>query len=300
MGGGSAFMILTCPNCATRYNADAAKFLKPRKVRCARCSTEWVQEPPQDLPMEVTAAAPEPVAPAPAPPAPEPVAHEPEPAPPVREPEPVAAEPSYSEPAYAEPAYAEPRYEAPQRTYEPEPRIVQQSYGAAATADDFFDETAPAPPARAAARLPAVNWAAAAGWVILVSVLGVGGWAVVNYRTEIATAWPQASSFYAVIGAPVNITGLEIEPPQMARQVQDGRSVLAVSGRLRNVSGREVAVPVMRATLFDAEDRELESWTFNVDPGRLKPGETANYNTRYIQPPAEAVKVEIAADEPKG
>jgi predicted Zn finger-like uncharacterized protein len=40
-------MILTCPNCATRYEADAAKFLPAgRKVRCAKCGHMWHQPAP--------------------------------------------------------------------------------------------------------------------------------------------------------------------------------------------------------------------------------------------------------------
>ncbi len=48
-------MILTCPHCATRYQADAAKFSPAgRTVRCAKCGHVWHQAPPAD------AAAPEP------------------------------------------------------------------------------------------------------------------------------------------------------------------------------------------------------------------------------------------------
>jgi predicted Zn finger-like uncharacterized protein len=40
-------MILTCPSCATRYEADAAKFLPAgRKVRCAKCGHTWHQPAP--------------------------------------------------------------------------------------------------------------------------------------------------------------------------------------------------------------------------------------------------------------
>jgi predicted Zn finger-like uncharacterized protein len=42
-------MILTCPQCAKRYEADAAKFAPPgRKVRCANCGHVWLQEAPAD------------------------------------------------------------------------------------------------------------------------------------------------------------------------------------------------------------------------------------------------------------
>jgi len=40
-------MILTCPQCATRYQADAAKFQPSgRNVRCAKCGHLWHQDPP--------------------------------------------------------------------------------------------------------------------------------------------------------------------------------------------------------------------------------------------------------------
>jgi predicted Zn finger-like uncharacterized protein len=41
-------MILTCPECATRYEADAAKFPpQGRDVRCAKCAHVWRQLPPE-------------------------------------------------------------------------------------------------------------------------------------------------------------------------------------------------------------------------------------------------------------
>ncbi|HTT97616.1 MAG TPA: DUF3426 domain-containing protein [Rhizomicrobium sp.] len=71
-------MILTCPQCSTRYQADAAKFQPAgRNVRCAKCGHLWHQDPP---PAEIDAASdiaviddsPPPAAPPP-PPAPEPM-----------------------------------------------------------------------------------------------------------------------------------------------------------------------------------------------------------------------------------
>jgi predicted Zn finger-like uncharacterized protein len=40
-------MILTCPQCATRYQIEDGKFPPGgRKVRCAKCGHQWFQEPP--------------------------------------------------------------------------------------------------------------------------------------------------------------------------------------------------------------------------------------------------------------
>jgi len=52
-------MILTCPACATRYQADEAKFPpQGRQVRCAKCGHNWHQPEPE--PETVMAPEPEP------------------------------------------------------------------------------------------------------------------------------------------------------------------------------------------------------------------------------------------------
>jgi predicted Zn finger-like uncharacterized protein len=44
-------MILTCPQCTTRYQADAAKFpAAGRSVRCAKCGHVWHQDAPAPQP----------------------------------------------------------------------------------------------------------------------------------------------------------------------------------------------------------------------------------------------------------
>lgn len=44
-------MILTCPNCGTRYRADPGNFSgQGRNVRCAKCSHVWFQTPPEPEP----------------------------------------------------------------------------------------------------------------------------------------------------------------------------------------------------------------------------------------------------------
>ncbi len=44
-------MILTCPECATRYQTDAALFTpEGRKVRCAKCGHVWLQAAPMPEP----------------------------------------------------------------------------------------------------------------------------------------------------------------------------------------------------------------------------------------------------------
>ena len=55
-------MILTCPACATRYQADDAKFPpQGRQVRCAKCGHSWHQQPPPPENPALSVAEPDPV-----------------------------------------------------------------------------------------------------------------------------------------------------------------------------------------------------------------------------------------------
>ena len=259
-------MILTCPQCTTKYTVDGSKFpAAGRSVRCAKCGHVWHQigpqpEPDPDAEIEV---------------------HEPEPA--------VETAPALSRhtPVITEsPAVDEP------------PSVVSQTRVAAfapstAMDSDFAAEETPVvSPSRGGA-----PWAGRAavlgGWAMLVGLVLVIGWAAVSFRDNIATWLPQTSSVYAAAGLPVNARGIDFADVNRQLETEDGQQVLAVTGRIVNRSTHELTVPLVRVALFDGDRHELYHWTFVPGVSTLKPGQASKFRTRLSSPPVGTRDIEV-------
>lgn len=226
-------MILTCPECSTRYQAKEAAFQPSgRRVRCAKCGHSWHQAPPvADAEADIE----------------------------------------------APPAEAAP---APRSRAEPAP------------------EAAEAPPAKRGVAMDRL--ALAGGWLGLVVVVLLIGWAAVSYRQEVATLWPQSATLYAALGLPVNVHGIAFTDVSYHRESEDKQTVLAVTGKLVNVSGREIAVPPVRVTLTGEDGRELYHWDFTPDVAVLRAGQSVDFQTRLSSPPGAARHLTVRFADSKG
>lgn len=249
-------MILTCPQCETRYQADAAKFpAAGRSVRCAKCGNVWHQlgpAPEPDPEAEVVVQEPEP------PRAPSPQQHEIEP------PAPIAASPRVA-------------------AFAPSVSIAHEAEA---------DDDVPAAPARAA-RGNGGRLLMAVGWVGLVALVLVIGWAAVSFRDNVVTWVPQSASLYNTAGLPVSPKGIDFEDVAYQAQTEDNQQVLSVTGRIVNRSDHELTVPLVRVALFDMDRHELYHWTFVPGVSILKPGEMAKFRTRLSSPPSGTHNLEI-------
>jgi len=233
-------MILTCPECATRYQTDAAQFPSGgRDVRCAKCSHVWHQDAP------------------------------------VTEPEPRldAAEAERTmQPSI--PAAAEPT--AHHTAYAPQLDAVK----AAESQPDL--------------RRRGERVAIAAGWIGLAVIVMAVGWSAIRFREVIASVWPQSAPFYSMIGMTVNTRGIDLINVVSRRSHEDGQTVLAIRGRLVNVTSHPVPVPELSVKLTDDDQHELDHWTFTPRAASLKPGEKLDFATRRTNPPEDARHVEVS------
>lgn len=252
-------MILTCPECATRYEADAAKFpAAGRKVRCAKCGHVWHQA----APVQVDEALFEPVK--------APIAE------PVLEAKQPPKEVKVQDISPAE-AVATIRRSA--REQKPEPVVAEKT------------------PTRA--KMPKMFGGAMKvagtvfGWVALIGVILIICFSTAMYRQQIVSAWPKSASLFAKLGMGVNARGLEFIDVHHASQVEDGQPVLLITGQLKNVSNRIEKVPPIRVVLSDKALHPVFAWEFVPNKHVLAPGSVVAFHTRLSNPPAAALHVDM-------
>jgi hypothetical protein len=102
------------------------------------------------------------------------------------------------------------------------------------------------------------------------------------------------------MGLNVNARGIAFANVTRRYETEDGQIVLAITGNIVNVSGRELPVPPIRVMLSDGGKRELYHWNFTPDVATLKPGQSAGFLTRMSNPPEGARHMEMRfADEAK-
>ncbi len=113
---------------------------------------------------------------------------------------------------------------------------------------------------------------------------------LIGGRAQVVAAWSPMSRLYAAIGLPVNLRGLEIASLRCNIDVDDGRKILTVEGELANVSGRDLALPELRLSIW-GQKKEFYSWTTASPRSELRAGERIAFRTRLASPPEDAVDV---------
>lgn len=268
-------MIITCPNCSTRYSLPQDK-IKPggQKVRCAKCGTVWYQEP-ETLELTTADAVEAPGQQADAawggmPPASETIPQESVP----------AAEPSAPDP---EPA-AESAPDVPLRDFPPPGESLGQ----------YIRK----PPADEEASGSGRKWAIA---IVLLVIAALAG--VVVFRQQIqdltgiqlmpapkaetaepapAPAMPAAAP---VPEAPQPLT-LTFEEVESSIEEIDGVRKLLVKGLIVNPADREQAVPGLAFDMLDKQGKSIDRWTFTVPVRALAPHTTTRFTAQRDTPPA--------------
>lgn len=265
-------MIITCPNCSTRFRLNADQLGDTgRNVKCAKCAHRWFAEA-ASLSAEPAAprpAAPKPAAPPPAPPAPPPPAP---PAPPPPAPPPPKAPVDAPEP------------ETPE-TFDEEEETIASPPPIPTEEEIARFQTRPAP-----AKKSTLKW-----WILLFTVIFVVVACLFYFRRDIVAFYPPTNKLYASLGMATDVlgSGLEITEQKLETREEGQNRVFVIKGKVKNTTAHIIDVPALVGTIKDSKDKELRVWFFRTKEPRVLAGEAVDYETVLKNPPRGGTRVDI-------
>lgn len=245
-------MILTCPNCATKFKVKAGAIPPAgRKVKCKSCANVWHAMPEGEdaAPAPVAQPAPPPVdaAAPPPPPAPEPEHAAPPPPPPPQEDE---GDGAMDGPPLATP----PSMESPPIPTEAQITAAQRKPGGKK-------------------RSPLI------AWIVLFVIIAGTSFGALMFSKDIVTAYPPANKIYSAIGLPVDLLGhgLTLHEPEWKR-VPDSKA-LRIYGEIENTTDEKIELPMLRGVITNSDGLEIQTWTFEPPQPEILPGERVEFES---------------------
>jgi hypothetical protein len=131
------------------------------------------------------------------------------------------------------------------------------------------------------------------GILLAIAVLGGGLSSAYVFRSDVVRTWPPAKGLYSVLNIHVSTGALGFRNTSYARVVEDGTSLLVISGIVVNETDEPIPFSDVRATLRDSQAQELDHWDFSVGEGVLEAHGQQMFETKRSSPPANAFDLEL-------
>jgi predicted Zn finger-like uncharacterized protein len=112
-------------------------------------------------------------------------------------------------------------------------------------------------------------------------------------REPLVQAFPDLAGYYASIGMPVNLRGLEFRDLRTSHENQDGVAVLIIEGEIVNPTRQARDLPRLHLSVIGDDKREIYSWSAQLPRESLSAREILTFRTRLASPPDEASQVTV-------
>lgn len=130
-------------------------------------------------------------------------------------------------------------------------------------------------------------------WAGIAACLAVTLAAGAVFRVDIVRMVPRTAGAYAMVGLPVNPTGLVFEGVSAHPALQGGHNALVVSGQIRNIQNRAITPPPLKIKVLDKAGKAVAAQVTGTGPAHLAPGETRHFVIAVLNPPVSADDVEV-------
>lgn len=138
-----------------------------------------------------------------------------------------------------------------------------------------------------------IGWTAMA--LLVIALLGGG----VVARDRVIEAWLPAARLYSLIGLaePEPDEVFELRNVRQSTYVEEGRTVVVVTGEIVNVSKHKRLTPKVFARIQDKDQQVLTEWAFEAASVELESGEATAFSDRFSDLPKGAVNLIVSLQE---
>ena len=247
-------MILTCPECSTRYEAKSETIgINGRTVRCHQCSATWFVPAPEDK---------------------------------LSTPDALQLADIKAQEAVEK---NQTELEAVSHSDQPKGSAVLASPSLfkpdRKSADAIMRDKVDA--AKRRTRLRTILFI----WLIPLSLIGLAFLAVLIGRDQITDRFPGTIPFYNAVGIKMSLTGLEIEPPIIRIARVNGEQTIVINGTIRNISRDIQPLPYLILSLHTEGGDEVALWRVEFNRANLKSGESLDFASEYPNPPVDVKRL---------
>ncbi len=128
-------------------------------------------------------------------------------------------------------------------------------------------------------------------WLVTLVILALFALAAYLFRAQIVTKFPGATPAYRAIGLEANSTGLEIYGLETREGNSGGVEVFIVTGRVKNFDTKSRNVGMIRLNFKNDDGEVLASWVVEPPKSVLRSGEIISFTSQYPNRPLDATKL---------
>ena len=129
--------------------------------------------------------------------------------------------------------------------------------------------------------------------MLFLAALAGGGW---YGRARLVELWPPIGHIYDLLHIPIERParlGLVLRNLNSSTALENGQSILTVTGEVANVIDEPRPTPKLRVSLRNAERREIRNWEITLSEVQIKAGDKVVFSSRHVNPPPDARDLEI-------
>ena len=128
-------------------------------------------------------------------------------------------------------------------------------------------------------------------WVTTLGLLALAAVLAFLFRQPIVEKFPQTAAIYEAFKVKASSTGLALDPLQTEYIRVEGEPHLVINGAVQNLTNKDKVIPLVKLSILNRSDEEITHWFVQPSPDTVGPKGKVKFAAEYPNPPVDAVSL---------